>query len=109
MAERRNGDVAILAPRGRIDHESSQAFQQRVLAALTPQAKVLCDFSGVDYVSTAGLRALMAAAKHATAKGARVGLGGLQPEVRKIFAIARFSYVLPIFDTVDEAVAAWKS
>lgn len=106
IGERRDGDILILSPAGRIDNDSSAAFQTRLLAALTPGAAVLVDLSSVEYVSSAGLRALMMGSKQSKAANGRLAVTALGPVVKEIFEISRFSLVVQVFDTPTEAVAA---
>jgi anti-sigma B factor antagonist/stage II sporulation protein AA (anti-sigma F factor antagonist) len=109
ISERRQGEVAILNPAGRINNETSPAFQNRLLACVrSAAAKVVIDFSGVEYISSAGLRALMMASKQSQANGGRLAIGGLTSMVKEIFTISRFSLVVQVFDTAAEAIAALK-
>ena len=101
--------MLVLAPVGRIDNLTSARFQERLLAAVTSSsADVVVDLSGVEYISSAGLRALMAASRQKP-KERRLAVACLQTVVREIFAISRFSHVVPVFATVEEASAAWQS
>src|SRR5271165_6965121 len=62
--ERRQANILVLAPVGRIDNLTSAEFQTRLLAAVTSNsADVVVDLSGVEYISSAGLRALMTASR----------------------------------------------
>ena len=107
IGERRAGDILILSPAGRIDNDSSQTFQARLLTALTPPgAAVLVDFSAVEYISSAGLRALMMGSKQSKASNGRLAVAELGPVVKEIFEISRFSLVVQVFDTMAEALAA---
>jgi anti-anti-sigma factor len=65
VGQSRYADVTVLRPVGRLDHGSSMAFQNTLMAAVGDGAgaKVLVDAAGVDYVSSAGLRAFMIAFK----------------------------------------------
>ena len=64
IGERRQANILVLAPVGRIDYLTSTEFQARLLAAVTSGgADVVVDFSGVEYISSAGLRALMTASR----------------------------------------------
>ena len=64
IGERRQANILVLAPVGRIDNLTSADFQARLLAAVSSSsADVVVDFSGVEYISSAGLRALMAATR----------------------------------------------
>ncbi|HXN13953.1 MAG TPA: STAS domain-containing protein [Candidatus Acidoferrales bacterium] len=106
IGERRDGDILILSPAGRIDNDTSPAFQTRLLAALAPGAAVLVDFSSVQYISSAGLRALMMGSKQAKASKGRLAVAALGPVVKEIFEISRFSMVVEVFGTTADALAA---
>jgi len=106
IGERRDGDILILSPAGRIDNDTSPVFQTRLLAALTPGAAVLVDFSAIDYVSSAGLRALMMGSKQSKASNGRLAVAALGPVVKEIFEISRFSLVVQVFDAPADALAA---
>ena len=106
IGEEKQGGVVILRPAGRIDNDTSLSFQERLLGALDAGAAALVDFAGVEFISSAGLAALMTAAKHAKAKNGRIAVAGLRPMVQEIFAISRFSRVVPVYGTVAEGVAA---
>ena len=110
LTERRTGNAVVLAPAGRIDMATADQFRDRLIplvnAAGETHGSVVLDFSGVDYISSAGLRVLMLAAKQARASGASVAVASLQPLVHEIFQISRFDKVLPCHTGVTEALAA---
>src|SRR5499433_4550660 len=100
IGERRQANILVLAPVGRIDNLTSTEFQARLLAAVTSSsADVVVDFSAVEYISSAGLRALMTASRQKP-KERRLAVTCLNTVVREIFAISRFSYVVPVFATI---------
>jgi anti-anti-sigma factor len=108
IGEKRHGDTAIISPVGRIDNETSPALQDRLLRSLdVAGAKVIVDLAGVEYISSAGLRALMMAAKRSKAQNGQLGVAALTPVVQEIFAISRFSHVVKVFDTLESALAAF--
>ena len=110
LTERRAGKTVVLAPAGRIDMATSDQFRERLIPLISSAAaageSVVLDFSGVDYISSAGLRVLMLAAKEARASGSKIAVAALQPLVNEIFQISRFDKVLPCHSGVNEAVAA---
>jgi anti-anti-sigma factor len=109
IGERRQANILVLAPVGRIDNLTSGEFQTRLLAAVTSSsADVVIDFSGVEYISSAGLRALMTASRQKP-KERRLAAARLNAVVHEIFTISRFSHLVPIFATVEEASAAWEA
>jgi len=100
----------VLSPQGRIDHTHADGFQQ----ALAPHlrdcvgggAALLIDFSGVNYISSIGLRALMVAIKQVKAQGGRMVLAELTPLVLEVFKISRFDMLFEIFADRASALAA---
>ena len=108
ISERREGDSVILCPSGRIDNDTSAAFQSALLGALTTAKNILVDLEKVEYVSSAGLRALLVASKQVKAAQGKIGVTSLQPVVKEIFAISRFAFVVPVFDDPATALAAWR-
>ena len=84
IGERKQGNVVVLCPVGRIDNDTSPGFQSKLLAAATPGGcAVLVDLSRVEYVSSAGLRALMMGAKQAKVSKGRLAVAELKPVVKE--------------------------
>jgi anti-sigma B factor antagonist len=65
---------------------------------------VVFDLAGLEYVSSAGLRCFMLAAKQARAHGGKILIAAMQPVVAEIFEISRFSMILEAFPTVRTAL-----
>ena len=106
IGEDRLGSVTVLRPVGQIDNDTSLSFQEKLLQVLEAGAATLVDFAGVEFISSAGLAALMTAAKQAKATNGRIAVAGLRPLVQEIFAISRFARVVPVYGATDEGVAA---
>jgi anti-anti-sigma factor len=110
LAHRSYGAARVVSPRGRLDHENCDAFQNDLATELDAcaqeSATLVLDLSGMEYVSSAGLRCLMIAAKQAAARKGRVVVAAPQPVVAEILQISRFNLVLPVFGTTREAVAS---
>lgn len=68
------------------------------------KTKLVADFSGVDYTSSAGLRVLLAAVKDTRAKGGDFYLAGIQPDVEKVLSLSGFTSIIKIFGDTDQAV-----
>jgi anti-anti-sigma factor len=107
IGARRQAGLLVLAPVGRIDNLTSAEFQTRLLGTITSgDADVVVDFSGVDYISSRGLHALFTASRQKPQEQ-RLGVARLNAVVHEIFTISRFTHLVPIFATVEEARAAW--
>lgn len=103
----RSGAARIVRVAGRIDSTTSPALEQELLPLLQPgDARVVLDLSGVQYVSSAGLRLVLMAAKRAKAAGGALAACGLPPSVRDVFTISGFDRIVPVLEAEAEAVAA---
>jgi len=69
------------------------------------EPRLVLDFSRLNYISSAGLRILMIAAKQVKSQQGIIAVAAMQPVVHEIFDISKFTFVLNCFDTVDEALA----
>jgi anti-anti-sigma factor len=109
LMSKRFADVVALFPQGRIDHATADGFKAALAPHLTTCAagrdRMVLDLTGVEYISSVGLRVLMLASKQAKAQGGALVVAGLQPVVREIFEISRFHLVLEVFPTLREALA----
>jgi anti-anti-sigma factor len=66
--------------------------------------KLLFDFSRTEYISSAGLRLLIATEKKMQESGGRCVLFSLQPNVRRVFEIAGVTHLFSISDSEEEAL-----
>lgn len=108
FSSRRIADVVVADVAGSIDHLNARllddALSPLVRDAGDRSTPVVLDFSGVEYISSMGLRVLMVAAKQMRARNVSISVAALKPFVEEIFEIARFHHVLPVFPTVRAAL-----
>ena len=87
----------LLRVSGRLDGASSPALEKDLLGQFATQgARVLVDLSGLDYVSSAGLRVILMASKRARQVQGRLVLCALQAQVSEVFEMSGFSRILEI-------------
>jgi anti-sigma B factor antagonist len=102
-------NVVIIEVEGRIDHGTAPAFGSAVLPHIEgcsgEDKKLVVDLSKVTYMSSAGLRVLMIAAKGCRKQLGKIVLAALPPTIQEVFKIGRFDMVLETFPTVREALA----
>ena len=98
-------NVLIVSVEGRMDTVSAPEFQKRIEDLLDQGETGICmDFGKLEYVSSAGLRSILVAAKKAKSLGGCVSCCSLQEMVRKVFDISGFTGMLPVYDSVDDAL-----
>jgi len=107
ISTRTSNDIHVVAITGSLDSTTSPEAQKALDAVLTGGArKVALDFSQLDYISSAGLRVLLGAAKQLRASGGTLRMFGLNQSVREVFEISGFSAILAVYPSEAEAVGA---
>ena len=97
----------ILMPSGRLDTSAAPAFEREMVAATQSDTdRLLIDLADLVYVSSAGLRVILMAAKRVRAQGGRIALCGLRPQVADVFEISGFGAIVPVYPDQASALAA---
>ena len=82
---------------GRVDGATAEECGERVMAALEPVDRFLVfDATDLSYISSAGLRTILRLVQHLNARGGKLVLCGLSPEVREVFRTSGFDKIMPI-------------
>jgi anti-sigma B factor antagonist len=106
MTETKRGGATVVSVNGRIDATNAGSLEQRLLGLINGgEHRLVVDCAQLDYVSSAGLRALLVALKRLNAVGGKMALGGLKDEIREVFDIAGFSSIFSVHPTADDALA----
>jgi anti-sigma B factor antagonist len=102
------GDVTVVSVAGRIDTVAAPMLEQAINHTIEGGTrKILLDFSAVSYISSGGLRVLLATAKKMKNPGDRYGLCCLSADVHKIIRLAGFTSIFSIYPSEGEALAGW--
>ncbi|MEP6768575.1 MAG: STAS domain-containing protein [Acidobacteriota bacterium] len=104
----RRDSVTIVSVSGSVDGltsaELSAAFRRELQSG---QSRLVGDFTGVDYTSSAGLRALLETVKEARRQGGDLRLASVRPEVLRVLELSGFTGILKLFPDVPSAVASF--
>lgn len=104
-----SGDVAVLhVDAGTLDASNSREFKTKVTPIVESNRKVLIDMSSLEFVDSTGLGALVSCLKAATAAGGDLRLCSVRKPVRTLFELTRMHRVFSIYNSLDEAVAAYQ-
>lgn len=107
ITETRQGSVFVYQLQGRLDATSAPEVGRRMEApAKSAAPRVVLDLAGVDYLSSAGLRALLSAAKRMQQAQGRLALAAPATQVKETLAMSGFGDIIPIHDTVAAACRA---
>jgi anti-anti-sigma factor len=106
ITSRIDGDLIQFQVVGRIDAATSASVEHAVNAAIGGGSqRMIFDMREVSYISSAGLRAILIAAKKAKAAGGGVAVFGLQAGVEEVFTVAGFGKIVPIASSDADARA----
>jgi anti-sigma B factor antagonist len=104
IAERIIADVCIISISGRIDTITSKDLEAKLNEAIEERKeKMIINLAKVDYISSVGLRVLLAALKRRKHNHGSLPLVSLQPFVQNVFKITGLDKVFQIFPTEDAA------
>ena len=99
--------VSVVRPTGRLDSATSPVFEQDLMKRIAEgHASIVLDLSKLTFISSAGLRVLLAAAKKAKQGGGKLALFGLLANVREVFSISGFDTIFSILPGRSAALAA---
>jgi len=102
---KKDKDRIIVSVAGRMDAVSAPDFDRRCEDWLVDgQTLFVLDFSGLEYISSAGLRSLLVLAKKLTARKGQVVIAALKDVVREVFTISGFGSIFLIAESVEAAL-----
>ena len=102
------GEIRVAAIVPRFDAYTSREVEETFnRLAQSGCNKLICDFSGTDYIASAGLRVLLSTAKGLQKTGGQMALCSLKPYVYEVFETAGFTQIFKIYDSEDEALASF--
>jgi anti-sigma B factor antagonist/stage II sporulation protein AA (anti-sigma F factor antagonist) len=107
IEERREGHVVVFSIEGRLDHAGAEIFDAHVSRLIEAGERALVvDFHGIDFVASMGIRALIRPYQALAQQGGRIAVARLSDTVRGVFRVAGIDQAIPIYDSVEAAVAA---
>lgn len=90
---------------GRLDGVNSEDINKYIATILDKGIrKVICDFSEVNYISSAGLRVILINQKKMTSAGGEIVLFQLSQAIHEVFKMSGFLRIFRVIASVDELV-----
>lgn len=104
--ETREGKTLLTLKEERLDAANSGEVREIILSLLEKGGQQLVvDLSGVNFIDSSGLGALLSGYKSANLRSSAFILSGLKPRVQSMFELTRLHRVFTIAATVEEALA----
>ena len=107
MTTERRAGVLSLGVQGRIDGDSVADFEAAIEVAIEAEDRaVVLDLGALDYLSSAGLRAILLIARTLWKQDGYFALCSVAEPVREVFEISGFDKIIAIHPSPDPALAA---
>jgi anti-anti-sigma factor len=105
IKEEKKDKATVLIIEGRLDSTTSGELEKKLLTIMDAGEKnIVVDFTNMDYISSAGLRVLLMAAKKTAKVEGNVVLAALSSNVKEVFDIAGFTSIFTICTSAEKAI-----
>ncbi len=99
------GEVKVIRIEGHLDTQTSSEAQAQLTQLIDQGAtKLVVNFEKLDYISSAGLRVLLATAKQLKGNSGELRVCSLNEVVQEVFDISGFTTILTVTKTEPEAL-----
>jgi anti-anti-sigma factor len=98
------GGVVVLKPEGRLNMVAAPAVREAVSSIVdSGRSKVAVDLSGVEFIDSSGLGALISGLKTTRQAGGDLRIAGANDQVKLVLSLTNLERVLTPYDTVENA------
>jgi len=103
---RKEKNAAIVSVTGRMDALCSADFEKVLDEQIAAgETRFIIDFSGLEYISSAGLQCILSTAKKLEPRQGDLILAALKGTVKEVFEISGFSSIFTLAESVESALA----
>ncbi len=96
--------IAVVTPQGRLDAAGAPLLETELKQHIdVGEVRLIVNLEATRYISSNGLRALLAAQKQAKARGGELKLCCLSPRLVEIFEMSGFDKVFEVFASREQA------
>jgi anti-sigma B factor antagonist len=96
ITEETRGGWRVVGVKGRADSGAADDLEAALRSAVEQHPKVAADLGALDYISSAGLRAVLQAARAAQTRSVEFAVCGMSGPVEKVFNMSGMHHVLTI-------------
>jgi anti-sigma B factor antagonist len=108
ILEQKIGKVNIISLSGRLDAYSANDLERKLDSLIdADQVQLVVNLGRLEYISSSGLRVLLAALKKVRKQQGDIKLACLKPYIKEVFDIAGFTQLFTIFDAEEAAVSSF--
>lgn len=102
----KQGEKVVIKVSGRMDAVTAPEFENECGTWMDKGEKnLVIDLGGLEYISSAGLRSILATAKKLKEQQGAIAFCNLSGMVQEVFTISGFGSMFPVCASVEEALA----
>ncbi len=106
---RKENSVVVVSVKGRMDAVTTPEIENKLSQIIDGgEKKLLVDLKQLDYISSAGLRALLATAKRLKGEQGDIVFANLEGHVKEVFEISGFYSIFKVYDSTETALEQFK-
>ena len=95
----------IVAVKGKMDATTAPEFEDKMNELIAQGENCfIIDFSDLTYISSAGLRSVLASAKKLKSTKGKLLFASINGSVKNVFNISGFALIFEIYDSVESAL-----
>jgi len=103
---KKESNATVVTITGRLDAVTAPEYEKKLNELIDDEnICFVVDFAELDYISSAGLRVLLATAKRLKGKGGQIRFANVKGTVKEVFDISGFGSIFQMDDTVADALA----
>ncbi|MBT3260873.1 STAS domain-containing protein [bacterium] len=108
ISTKKLNDIDVVHISGRLDAYTSEEAEKTINALLDKgTTKLLVDFAKVDYISSSGLRIMLASLKRLNRIKGSIKLANLKPALKEVFEISGFNQLFNFYENEEDAVKSF--
>ena len=105
MHIRKEREATVVSVKGRVDAVTAPEFEKNLSDLISKgEITIILNFGDVEYISSAGLRSILATAKKLKEQKGKIVLTGLKGSVGEVFKISGFDAIFKIFESEEAAL-----
>jgi len=106
ITKMKEGNATVVAVKGRMDVVSLPEFENEMEGLMAAgENNFIIDLGELDYISSAGLRSLLAMVKKLNIDGGKLFLASVKGLVQRVIKISGFTLIIPIYESVEAALS----
>lgn len=107
MQHEQNRDVMVVTISGRVDSATSETMDMELTKLIPAEKKVVLNLKQVEFLSSAGVRAIVKALKTAKKSNHKVKLASIPDHIAEVLQTLGMMEIMQVYSSVEEAITSF--